>query len=194
MMSYTGGQTHYYGDPSRSKRISFSGDPKVGDASVAISNVLTSDTATYQCKVKKAPGVDTRKVTLVVMGEEKYLSSGSTCSCSQSFSSSCSHLLGMFMSLLVSLPLSQSWDHTFFSGAITRLICPPPQTHLNERFCAMCLYCFLPLQFPPQCQSVGLMVARRKGGLSPSAVNRIEDQLLSVIRGRERAGVQCQSM
>ncbi|CAB1412709.1 unnamed protein product [Pleuronectes platessa] len=67
MMSYTGGHTHYYGDPSNSKRIRFIGDPKVGDASVSISNVLPSDTGTYQCKVKKAPGVDTRKVTLVVM-------------------------------------------------------------------------------------------------------------------------------
>ncbi|XP_034451798.1 V-set and immunoglobulin domain-containing protein 8b isoform X1 [Hippoglossus hippoglossus] len=67
MMSYTGGQTHYYGAPSRSKRIHFIGDPKLGDASVSISDVMLSDTATYLCKVKKAPGVDTRKVTLVVM-------------------------------------------------------------------------------------------------------------------------------
>nr|XP_019949179.1 PREDICTED: coxsackievirus and adenovirus receptor homolog [Paralichthys olivaceus] len=67
IMSYTGGQTHYYGDPGRSKRLRFTGDPKVGDASVSIANVKLSDTATYQCKVKKAPGVDTRKVTLVVM-------------------------------------------------------------------------------------------------------------------------------
>ncbi len=41
-----------------------------GDATVSISDVRVSDTATYQCKVKKAPGVDTRKVTLVVMGED----------------------------------------------------------------------------------------------------------------------------
>ncbi|XP_060928305.1 V-set and immunoglobulin domain-containing protein 8b [Limanda limanda] len=67
LMSYTGGQSHYYGDPGRSKRIHFIGDPKMGDASVSISSVLPSDAGTYQCKVKKAPGVDTRKVTLVVM-------------------------------------------------------------------------------------------------------------------------------
>ncbi|XP_030272413.1 V-set and immunoglobulin domain-containing protein 8b [Sparus aurata] len=67
ILSFTGGQTHRYGDPSISNRLKFTGDPKLGDASIAISDVRVSDTATYQCKVKKAPGVDTRKLTLVVM-------------------------------------------------------------------------------------------------------------------------------
>ncbi|KAM7416330.1 hypothetical protein PAMA_018411 [Pampus argenteus] len=67
ILSYTGGQTHYYSDPSLAKRLSFVGDPKLGDASISFSGVRLSDTATYQCKVKKAPGVDMRKVTLVVM-------------------------------------------------------------------------------------------------------------------------------
>uniref|UniRef100_A0A8D2ZIG7 V-set and immunoglobulin domain containing 8b n=1 Tax=Scophthalmus maximus TaxID=52904 RepID=A0A8D2ZIG7_SCOMX len=67
ILSYTGSQTHYYGDTSLSKKLRFIGDPKQGDASISISDVRLSDTATYQCKVKKAPGVDTRKVTLVVM-------------------------------------------------------------------------------------------------------------------------------
>ncbi|XP_071783958.2 V-set and immunoglobulin domain-containing protein 8b isoform X1 [Centroberyx gerrardi] len=67
ILSYAGGQTLHYGDPGLSKRLSFTGDPKLGDASIAISDVRVSDTATYQCKVKKAPGVDMRKVTLVVM-------------------------------------------------------------------------------------------------------------------------------
>lgn len=73
ILSFTGGQTHQYGDPSISKRLNFIGDPKQGDASISLSDVRQSDTATYQCKVKKAPGVDMRKVTLVVMGEEKFL-------------------------------------------------------------------------------------------------------------------------
>ncbi|GAA6220820.1 coxsackievirus and adenovirus receptor homolog [Lates japonicus] len=67
ILSYSGGQTHHYGDPSFTRRVSFIRDPKQGDASIAVSNVRPSDTATYQCKVKKTPGVDTRKVTLVVM-------------------------------------------------------------------------------------------------------------------------------
>ncbi|XP_068167269.1 V-set and immunoglobulin domain-containing protein 8b [Antennarius striatus] len=67
ILSYVGGQTHQYGDPSLYKRIQFTGDPAQGDASIAISNLRVSDTATYQCKVKKVPGVDTRKITLVVM-------------------------------------------------------------------------------------------------------------------------------
>ncbi|XP_023249660.1 coxsackievirus and adenovirus receptor homolog [Seriola lalandi dorsalis] len=67
ILSYTGGQMHYYGDTSISKRLRFIADPKLGDASISISDVRLSDTATYQCKVKKAPGVEMRKVTLVVM-------------------------------------------------------------------------------------------------------------------------------
>nr|XP_020446197.1 coxsackievirus and adenovirus receptor homolog [Monopterus albus] len=67
ILSYAGGQTLYYGDPSLSKRLQFIADPAQGDASINISNVRPSDTATYKCKVKKTPGVDTRKVTLAVM-------------------------------------------------------------------------------------------------------------------------------
>ncbi|XP_078106397.1 V-set and immunoglobulin domain-containing protein 8b isoform X1 [Sander vitreus] len=67
ILSYTGNQTHYYSDPGVSKRLKFKGDPKLGDASISLSDVRPSDTATYQCKVKKAPGVDMRKITLVVM-------------------------------------------------------------------------------------------------------------------------------
>ncbi|XP_041856634.1 V-set and immunoglobulin domain-containing protein 8b [Melanotaenia boesemani] len=66
ILSYTGGQIHY-NDPSLANRISFTGDPNQGDASISFSNVKLSDTGTYQCKVKKLPGVDMRKVTLVVM-------------------------------------------------------------------------------------------------------------------------------
>ncbi|XP_068594643.1 V-set and immunoglobulin domain-containing protein 8b isoform X2 [Brachionichthys hirsutus] len=67
VLSYTGGQTHRYGDPGFYNRVQFTGNPAQGDASIAVSNLRVSDTATYQCKVKKAPGVDMRKVTLVVM-------------------------------------------------------------------------------------------------------------------------------
>lgn len=67
ILSYTGGQTHRYGDPAISSRFRFTGSPTAGDASIAISDAQVSDTATYQCKVKKAPGVDTSKLTLLVM-------------------------------------------------------------------------------------------------------------------------------
>lgn len=64
---------HRYGDLEVSARFSFTGNPTQGDASIAVSDLRASDTATYQCKVKKAPGVDMRKVTLMVMGEEDFL-------------------------------------------------------------------------------------------------------------------------
>lgn len=73
VLSYTGGQMHRYGDPGVSARFTFTGNPTQGDASIAVSDLRGSDTATYQCKVKKAPGVDMRKVTLVVLGEEDFL-------------------------------------------------------------------------------------------------------------------------
>ncbi|XP_042343868.1 V-set and immunoglobulin domain-containing protein 8b [Plectropomus leopardus] len=64
LLSYSGGKMDHYGDP---KRLKFIADPKLGDASITISDLQLSDTSTYQCKVKKAPGVDMRKVTVVVM-------------------------------------------------------------------------------------------------------------------------------
>lgn len=74
---------HQYGDPGISSRFRFTGSPTQGDASIAISDVRVSDTATYQCKVKKAPGVDMRKVTLVVMGEQDCFILCSTCQTGQ---------------------------------------------------------------------------------------------------------------
>lgn len=67
LLEYSGGKVHQYGDASLNKRLKFISDPKLGDASVTISDLRASDTATYQCKVKKSPGIDMRKVTLVVM-------------------------------------------------------------------------------------------------------------------------------
>lgn len=73
VLSYTGGQVHWYGDPKVSSRFRFTGNPAQGDASVSVSDLRGMDTATYQCKAKKAPGVDMKKVTLVVLGEGDFL-------------------------------------------------------------------------------------------------------------------------
>ncbi|XP_029018300.1 V-set and immunoglobulin domain-containing protein 8b [Betta splendens] len=67
LLSYTGGQILRYSDGSLSSRLNFSTSPNQGDASVTVADAKASDTATYQCKVKKAPGVDSRKVTLLVL-------------------------------------------------------------------------------------------------------------------------------
>ncbi|XP_061586393.1 V-set and immunoglobulin domain-containing protein 8b isoform X2 [Cololabis saira] len=66
ILSYAGGQIHLH-DASLSEKVKFLADPTRGDASISLSHVTLSDTATYQCKVKKTPGVDMRKVTLSVM-------------------------------------------------------------------------------------------------------------------------------
>ncbi|KFQ29009.1 Coxsackievirus and adenovirus receptor, partial [Merops nubicus] len=42
-------------------------DPKSGDASLDILNLKSEDTGTYQCKVKKAPGVQSKKIQLIVL-------------------------------------------------------------------------------------------------------------------------------
>ncbi|KAG9480756.1 hypothetical protein GDO78_010167 [Eleutherodactylus coqui] len=48
-------------------RLSFrSADPSQGDASITITFLEVGDSGTFQCKVKKNPGVASRKVTLVV--------------------------------------------------------------------------------------------------------------------------------
>ncbi|XP_006022976.1 coxsackievirus and adenovirus receptor isoform X1 [Alligator sinensis] len=49
-------------------RMQFSNpDPKSGDASLEILNLKSTDTGTYQCKVKKAPGVQSQKIQLTVL-------------------------------------------------------------------------------------------------------------------------------
>ncbi|XP_036450250.1 coxsackievirus and adenovirus receptor homolog [Colossoma macropomum] len=49
-------------------RVHFnSPDPKNGDASINLLSLEASDTGTYQCKVKKVPGIRSRKVLLTVM-------------------------------------------------------------------------------------------------------------------------------
>lgn len=48
-------------------------DPSQGDASLSITSLMVSHAGTYQCKVKKTPGVDSRKILLIVMGNVIYL-------------------------------------------------------------------------------------------------------------------------
>ncbi|XP_074853599.1 coxsackievirus and adenovirus receptor isoform X2 [Carettochelys insculpta] len=42
-------------------------DPKSGDGSIDILNLKSTDTGTYQCRVKKAPGIQTQKIQLSVL-------------------------------------------------------------------------------------------------------------------------------
>ncbi|XP_011527780.1 coxsackievirus and adenovirus receptor isoform X3 [Homo sapiens] len=56
----------YY--PDLKGRVHFtSNDLKSGDASINVTNLQLSDIGTYQCKVKKAPGVANKKIHLVVL-------------------------------------------------------------------------------------------------------------------------------
>lgn len=51
-------------------RVHFtSSDVKSGDASINVTNLRLSDIGTYQCKVKKAPGVGNKKIQLTVLGK-----------------------------------------------------------------------------------------------------------------------------
>ncbi|XP_067250440.1 V-set and immunoglobulin domain-containing protein 8b isoform X1 [Chanodichthys erythropterus] len=67
ILSYTGGKQYQLGNPDLMSRMKFVGDPSRGDATITFSTLKVSDTSTYQCKVKKTPGIDSRKVTLVVL-------------------------------------------------------------------------------------------------------------------------------
>ncbi|XP_069016323.1 V-set and immunoglobulin domain-containing protein 8a [Embiotoca jacksoni] len=68
LMSYTSGTEYIHGDHTLAKGLTFAaGDPSVGDASLSIAVLTPAHSATYQCKVKKSPGVDMRKISLVVM-------------------------------------------------------------------------------------------------------------------------------
>ncbi|KAJ8342935.1 hypothetical protein SKAU_G00328630 [Synaphobranchus kaupii] len=49
-------------------RVHFnSADPKDGDASINLTGLKSADSGTFQCKVKKAPGIRSRKIRLTVM-------------------------------------------------------------------------------------------------------------------------------
>lgn len=58
-----------YYEPVKGRVHFNSADPKNGDASINLTGLKSSDSGTYQCKVKKAPGIRSRKMLLIVMGE-----------------------------------------------------------------------------------------------------------------------------
>lgn len=63
---------NYY--PDLKGRVHFtSNDVTSGDASINVTNLQLSDIGTYQCKVKKAPGVANKKVLLTVLGKLPFL-------------------------------------------------------------------------------------------------------------------------
>jgi hypothetical protein len=63
---------NYY--PDLKGRVHFtSNDVKSGDASINVTNLQLSDIGTYQCKVKKAPGVANKKFLLTVLGKSSFL-------------------------------------------------------------------------------------------------------------------------
>lgn len=66
---YSGDRAYedYY-DPMKGRVHFNSADPKNGDASINVTGLKSSDSGTYQCKVKKAPGIRSRKMLLIVMG------------------------------------------------------------------------------------------------------------------------------
>lgn len=67
---YSGDRAYenYY-EPMKGRVHFNSADPKNGDASIILTGLKSSDSGTYQCKVKKAPGIRSRKMQLSVMGE-----------------------------------------------------------------------------------------------------------------------------
>ncbi|XP_036434800.1 V-set and immunoglobulin domain-containing protein 8b [Colossoma macropomum] len=67
ILSYSGGQEYKLARPDLKSRLKFVGEPSRGDATISITSLCVSETATYQCKVKKPPGIDSRKITLVVL-------------------------------------------------------------------------------------------------------------------------------
>ncbi|KAM9820207.1 coxsackievirus and adenovirus receptor homolog [Neosynchiropus ocellatus] len=67
LISHTSGSTY---DHAGGEAFTFSAaDPSHGDASLSIMRLSLAHSGTYQCKVKKSPGVDMRKISLVVMAK-----------------------------------------------------------------------------------------------------------------------------
>ncbi|XP_053501564.1 coxsackievirus and adenovirus receptor homolog [Ictalurus furcatus] len=68
LILYSGDRVYENYYPPLQGRVHFvSSDPKNGDASITVMALISSDTGTYQCKVKKAPGIGSQKVLLTVM-------------------------------------------------------------------------------------------------------------------------------
>ncbi|XP_048476719.1 coxsackievirus and adenovirus receptor homolog [Rhincodon typus] len=66
VLTYVHEEVFEYPSPV-SGRLSFlEVDPSLGNASVRLTSLQITDTNTFQCKVKKAPGIDSRKVTVGV--------------------------------------------------------------------------------------------------------------------------------
>ncbi|XP_061659327.1 coxsackievirus and adenovirus receptor homolog [Syngnathoides biaculeatus] len=65
---YSGDRAYedYYA-PMKGRVYFNSADPKNGDASINLTGLKSSDSGTYQCKVKKVPGIHSRKMRLIVM-------------------------------------------------------------------------------------------------------------------------------
>ncbi|XP_058483847.1 coxsackievirus and adenovirus receptor homolog [Solea solea] len=65
---YSGDRAYenYY-DPMKGRVHFNAADPKNGDASIVLTGLRSADSGTYQCKVKKAPGIRSRKMLLIVM-------------------------------------------------------------------------------------------------------------------------------
>lgn len=128
ILSYSGGQQYQLGSPELMSRLKFVADPSRGDASISITGLQVSDTSTYQCKVKKPPGIDSRKVTLVVLGKDwdiRLLFSLTHSMISFCFTGSTSPLFHNSLSSLswfaCRMMTHTAWD-TF------RMFCPPSQT------------------------------------------------------------------
>uniref|UniRef100_A0A3Q3KVD1 Ig-like domain-containing protein n=1 Tax=Mastacembelus armatus TaxID=205130 RepID=A0A3Q3KVD1_9TELE len=70
LLSYTKGTVYIHENNALTKELSFATrDPSMGDASLSVAVLSLAHSATYKCKVKKSPGVDMRKVSLVVMAK-----------------------------------------------------------------------------------------------------------------------------
>lgn len=65
---YSGDRAYVDYYPPMKGRVHFNvPDPKNGDASIILTGLKSSDSGTYQCKVKKAPGIRSKKMLLIVM-------------------------------------------------------------------------------------------------------------------------------
>uniref|UniRef100_A0A673C7W8 Coxsackievirus and adenovirus receptor homolog n=1 Tax=Sphaeramia orbicularis TaxID=375764 RepID=A0A673C7W8_9TELE len=70
LMSYAGGSKYIHTDGAVAQGLTFAAsDPSTGDASLSIAALSPAHSGTYQCKVKKSPGVDTLKVSLMVLAK-----------------------------------------------------------------------------------------------------------------------------
>ncbi|XP_029437807.1 V-set and immunoglobulin domain-containing protein 8 isoform X2 [Rhinatrema bivittatum] len=68
IMTYMDKQVISKAPPGLQQRLHFSAqDPSQGDASIIITYLEVKDTGTYECKVKKNPGLASRKVTVNVL-------------------------------------------------------------------------------------------------------------------------------